>query len=607
LHSQLASKTNSYSYLTSNSTSTTTTTNISQSLPLLNAAASTSFTPITAIGGGNLQSFTDIPKYSFQPSAITSSTTNPVADNNSSFNSLSSPLASGLNSVRTIPSMPNFVSGLSNPQLPQSSQGTLNHHLPTNNHHMLPIKSEPNPNAATLSAPTTITATTTNTTDIPYANGPSIVTHGLPTSTTGSSSSLTPSLAGLQVTAQTQANVLRAVYSYRLQQIQDFLTSLPSNQRPSTTNELRDLLVKHNILAKALPSEFITNLQKQLPLIPLSTTGQESTVASTTAMATAGTVAATSSSSLPVTSPVTTTPSTSSSGLLPGVTLETLRTLCRLPEAELIRIPMPSMLLTVVQYMRANKWSGNSSELPSLIQQAQEALAKGTLTTVTPQPPFTSATTATISSSKGSLLPYRNTLLPLSSTNSTSSINAQLKSNTSNATTSSITISPLSQYMASVGIKPTPTDIKSTTSFTAKPQTSQTINSSRPTTRYHSKALQEQAEKERLSALQKVLQSSEEARIAFRFQGHLDKLHQQINSTDTQKPFSSWQDLILRLLPYHIFREPELPSGAMEKADAVYEGIAGVLLSRSQGLMNQYQQILMREETVMMMIGGSID
>lgn len=72
--------------------------------------------------------------------------------------------------------------------------------------------------------------------------------------------------------------------------------------------------------------------------------------------------------------------------------------------------------------------------------------------------------------------------------------------------------------------------------------------------------------------------------------------------------------MILRLLPYHVYREPELPAGAMEKgtfiynasttvtcslaADAVYEGIAGVLLSRAQGLMNQYQQILLRDEEV---------
>ena len=70
------------------------------------------------------------------------------------------------------------------------------------------------------------------------------------------------------------------------------------------------------------------------------------------------------------------------SGPLPGVTLETLRTLCRLPEADLVRIPMPPMLLTVVQYMRANKWSGSSFDLPNLIQQAQDGLAKGKITTV---------------------------------------------------------------------------------------------------------------------------------------------------------------------------------------------------------------------------------
>ncbi len=31
-------------------------------------------------------------------------------------------------------------------------------------------------------------------------------------------------------------------------------------------------------------------------------------------------------------------------------------------------------------------------------------------------------------------------------------------------------------------------------------------------------------------------------------------------------------------------------------ADAVYEGIAGVLLSRAQGLMSRYQQIVVREQ-----------
>ena len=56
--------------------------------------------------------------------------------------------------------------------------------------------------------------------------------------------------AWLQVTPQTQANVLKAVYSYRLQQIQDFLSSLPLSQKPTTTQELRELLIKNNVLSK---------------------------------------------------------------------------------------------------------------------------------------------------------------------------------------------------------------------------------------------------------------------------------------------------------------------------------------------------------------------
>lgn len=73
-----------------------------------------------------------------------------------------------------------------------------------------------------------------------------------------------------------------------------------------------------------------------------------------------------------------------------------------------------------------------------------------------------------------------------------------------------------------------------------------------------------------------VLQSSEEARIAFRFQAHLDKLHQQISSPELERPFSTWQDLILRLLPYHVYREPELPSGAMEKGNRVSNALGNV-------------------------------
>lgn len=130
-----------------------------------------------------------------------------------------------------------------------------------------------------------------------------------------------------------------------------------------------------------MPPDFVANLQKQLPV--QSSPGQSITTAAPVATSVNHSSAGAQSHAATATStPPTTNVTSGGPGLLPGVTLETLRTLCRLPEAELVRIPMPSMLLTVVQYMRANKWNGNSTELPSLIQQAQEALAKGTLIAV---------------------------------------------------------------------------------------------------------------------------------------------------------------------------------------------------------------------------------
>ena len=110
-----------------------------------------------------------------------------------------------------------------------------------------------------------------------------------------------------------------------------------------------------------------------------STTGSSSSVSVSPTPSTLGTMATTSSSS------VTTTQSSSSSQgnvSLPGITLETLKTLCRLPESDFIRIPMPAMLTTIVHFLRTNKWTGSSTDLPMLLKQAQEALAKNTLSSV---------------------------------------------------------------------------------------------------------------------------------------------------------------------------------------------------------------------------------
>ena len=106
-------------------------------------------------------------------------------------------------------------------------------------------------------------------------------------------------------------------------------------------------------------------------------------------------------------------------------------------------------------------------------------------------------------------------------------------------------------------------------------------------TRYKVRAEQQKAETERLQTLAKVsilyltqsvmscdivhdtwpqaLQSSEEARIAFRFSAHLDKMHTQLLNPDTVTPFRNHHDILARLLPYHVYAEPEPPPAAVEK------------------------------------------
>lgn len=163
-----------------------------------------------------------------------------------------------------------------------------------------------------------------------------------------------------------------------------------------------------------------------------------------------------------------------------------------------------------------------------------------------------------------------------------------------------------------------------------------------------------------------ALQSSEEARIAYRFSAHLEKMHTQLLNPDTVASFKSHHDILARLLPYHIYAEPEPPEAAVEKgtlmvvikvlscsfspsyllveeclkswvfrgivclffdsfifasylvtewdflnlcslwhvvvvglflADAVYESVAQVLLSRSRGLKSRFEKIMLKTES----------
>ena len=47
----------------------------------------------------------------------------------------------------------------------------------------------------------------------------------------------------------------------------------------------------------------------------------------------------------------------------------------------------------------------------------------------------------------------------------------------------------------------------------------------------------------------------------------MEKLHQQLCAPDAHRGFSSNQDVVLRLVPYHVWAEPELPPGAVEKGE----------------------------------------
>jgi len=67
-----------------------------------------------------------------------------------------------------------------------------------------------------------------------------------------------------------------------------------------------------------------------------------------------------------------------------------------------------------------------------------------------------------------------------------------------------------------------------------------------------------------------TLQSSEEARIAFRFSAHLEKMHTQVSSPDVLTPFRSHGDMLARLLPYHLYAEPEPPPAAVEKGASLF-------------------------------------
>ena len=129
-------------------------------------------------------------------------------------------------------------------------------------------------------------------------------------------------------------------------------------------------------------------------------------------------------------------------------------------------------------------------------------------------------------------------------------------------------------------------------------------------------------------------------------------MHQQLLQPDTLTPFRSQHDILARLLPYHVWAEPDPPPEGTQKgtgiaflilsvpmttgyvlihippslppslpplpptpplslppaADGLLESVARVLLSRSHGLISRYQQLVAKDAAVSLrtLVGGAV-
>lgn len=95
-------------------------------------------------------------------------------------------------------------------------------------------------------------------------------------------------------------------------------------------------------------------------------------------------------------------------------------------------------------------------------------------------------------------------------------------------------------------------------------------------------------------------------------------MHSQLLNPDVSTPFRSLHDATARLLPYHVWNEPEHHHDAWEKgesvhrgsvvtllhrayllsADNVFESVAQLLVSQSHGLTSRFQRVLAKDALV---------
>lgn len=115
---------------------------------------------------------------------------------------------------------------------------------------------------------------------------------------------------------------------------------------------------------------------------------------------------------------------------------------------------MHPMLQAMVRYLRAAKWVGNKSDLPHLLQKAQEAIGKGTLVQVFKQSLVEEHAPITHSHRSLQPLPHPPSQPATSEVQTVGSVLQQLSSTSSSSSSLvSVSASPLAQYMAKMGAK----------------------------------------------------------------------------------------------------------------------------------------------------------
>nr|XP_058959546.1 uncharacterized protein LOC131786510 [Pocillopora verrucosa] len=84
-------------------------------------------------------------------------------------------------------------------------------------------------------------------------------------------------------------------------------------------------------------------------------------------------------------------------------------------------------------------------------------------------------------------------------------------------------------------------------------------------------------------------------KVATRLKQGLTQDQQAVIRPDVKTPFSTHEDLIKRLTPYHVCYDPSPTPADVQKADALFGAVSTQLVKRSQKMMEKYRQLLYDE------------